>query len=125
MRIKALILVTLVCIPTGLSAQQVDNKVLGTSQGRYVFGQISDMRRDQYMLDTETGRLWVLVVDKEERLKLQPIPYISNFFDYEMPIPDPDAFVEASKRLATERLAKDVMDLPAPPDSGKAGTNGP
>jgi hypothetical protein len=33
--------------------------VLSATGGRYVFGQISDSRRDQYMLDTQTGRLWV------------------------------------------------------------------
>jgi hypothetical protein len=33
--------------------------VLSATGGRYVFGQISESRRDQYMLDTQTGRLWV------------------------------------------------------------------
>jgi len=32
---------------------------LSAAGGRYVFGQISESRRDQYMLDTQTGRLWV------------------------------------------------------------------
>lgn len=36
-------------------------KTLATPGGRYVFGQISDFRRDQYMLDTYTGRLWQIV----------------------------------------------------------------
>jgi hypothetical protein len=30
--------------------------------GRYVFGQISEFRADQYMLDTQTGRLWRIVL---------------------------------------------------------------
>jgi len=34
-----------------------DNKTL-SSANRYVFNQISDFRKDQYMLDTHTGRLW-------------------------------------------------------------------
>ncbi|MFC1584487.1 hypothetical protein ACFL5V_02950 [Fibrobacterota bacterium] len=29
-----------------------------SSKGKYVFGQISENHSDQYMLDTETGRLW-------------------------------------------------------------------
>jgi len=32
---------------------------LSSAGGRYVFGQISESRRDQYLLDTLTGRLWV------------------------------------------------------------------
>jgi hypothetical protein len=32
---------------------------LSATGGRYVFGQISESRRDQYLLDTQTGRLWV------------------------------------------------------------------
>ena len=32
--------------------------VLSAPTGRYVFGQINQMARDQYMLDTQTGRLW-------------------------------------------------------------------
>ena len=36
------------------------NKTLSSENGRFVFGQISEMRRDQYMLDTRTGRLWKL-----------------------------------------------------------------
>ena len=39
-------------------------KVLSSPNGRYVFGQISDFRRDQYMLDTQTGRLWQIVLRK-------------------------------------------------------------
>lgn len=31
---------------------------LGAPGGRFVFGQVSDFRRDQYLLDTQTGRLW-------------------------------------------------------------------
>jgi opacity protein-like surface antigen len=33
-----------------------------TGNGRYVFGQISDYRSDQYMLDTQTGKLWRVVL---------------------------------------------------------------
>lgn len=29
--------------------------------GRYVIGQVSDIRADQYLLDTKTGRVWQLV----------------------------------------------------------------
>jgi len=59
-------------------------KVLSSSNGRYVFGQVSDYRRDQYMVDTQTGRLWQIVVRPDESntsgdgIKiLQVIPYVN------------------------------------------------
>jgi len=39
--------------------------VLSASGGRYVFGQISSFRRDQFLLDTQTGRLWIVSCQKE------------------------------------------------------------
>ena len=40
------------------------NKQLAAENGRFVFGQISDYRRDQYLLDTKTGRMWRVVTYK-------------------------------------------------------------
>lgn len=60
---RAILAFTL-CCATASSSSADDIKVkmperaLSTEGGRYVFGQISDYRRDQYMLDTKTGRLW-------------------------------------------------------------------
>jgi len=42
------------------AANQHVPKVLSSSLGRYVFGQVSDFRVDRFMLDTQTGRLWVV-----------------------------------------------------------------
>ena len=50
------------------------SNVLSSEGGRYVFGQISDMARDQFMLDTKTGRLWQVVVDQKENISLSPVP---------------------------------------------------
>lgn len=61
-------------------------KILASPNGRFVFGQISEYRRDQYMLDTQTGRLWVSVARKAKNpdgsevpgdgfLILDPVPY--------------------------------------------------
>jgi hypothetical protein len=58
-------------------AQELQPAVLSASSGRYVFGQISSMRADQYMLDTQTGRLWHLVVDTNDAPCLLPVPYKS------------------------------------------------
>ena len=41
-------------------------KVISSENGRFVFGQISDFRSDQYMLDTKTGRLWTIALKKSK-----------------------------------------------------------
>lgn len=64
------------CVP--VSAQELTvkqgEKVLSSEGGRYVFGQVSDARRDQYMLDTKTGRLWRVVSAKYKNAKGEDIP---------------------------------------------------
>jgi hypothetical protein len=37
---------------------------LSSPGGRYVFGQISTFRSDQYLLDAQTGRMWKLACIK-------------------------------------------------------------
>lgn len=39
-------------------------KVISSTDGRFVFGQINDFRRDQFLLDTKTGRLWKISYEK-------------------------------------------------------------
>jgi hypothetical protein len=48
---------------------------LRTESGRYVFGQISDSSKDQYMLDTQTGRLWRIGESSDVGTHLKAIPY--------------------------------------------------
>ncbi len=72
--------VLILCLNQIAQAEPVEvippqNKVLGSSNGRFVFGQISSMRRDQYMLDTKTGRLWQIVKSKDDSIILQIVPY--------------------------------------------------
>ena len=50
-------------------------KVLGCAGGRFVFGQISDSSKDQYMLDTLTGRLWRIGESSDVGTHLRVIPY--------------------------------------------------
>jgi len=50
-------------------------KVLGCAGGRFVFGQISDSSKDQYMLDTHTGRLWRIGESSDVGTHLRVIPY--------------------------------------------------
>jgi hypothetical protein len=56
-------------------AQKISSeKVLSSGTGRYVFGQISDSSKDQYMLDTLTGRLW-RIGETSSGVHLREIPY--------------------------------------------------
>ena len=47
-------------------AQEVHPTVLSAAGGRYVFGQVNSIRSDQYLLDTQTGKLWVIRAVKEQ-----------------------------------------------------------
>lgn len=75
--------------------QAAESQVLNSSQGRYAFGQVSDYRKDQYMLDTQTGRLWRMTcvataADKNSKDKqgdcsfsaLEMVPYIHGQNQY-------------------------------------------
>lgn len=55
---------------------EAPGSVLTAPGGRYVFGQVSNFVKNQYMLDTKTGRLWLIVMDSEGSPVLEPIPYI-------------------------------------------------
>ena len=101
--IQAAIFILLV--PTGGYAQgdgQERAAILGVDGGRYVFGQVSNFRRDQYMLDTTTGRIWQIVEDSDKRLKLQPVPY-KQLTGLEAYIPDPET--DAEQEQAATRKA--------------------
>ena len=58
------------------SAQSRNQPAVLGGQGRYVFGQINEFNADQYMLDTQTGRLWRLVDTADGNASvLEPVPY--------------------------------------------------
>ncbi len=65
--------------PIGLMPPQVSQKkqsnYLSIPGGRYVFGQVSDSSKDQFMLDVATGRLWRISETGEVGLFLNPVPY--------------------------------------------------
>lgn len=91
------------------SAPAAAPSVLKSDNGRFVFGQIGPARADQFLLDTQTGRLWEIVVNKEGQQKLQPVPYI-QLAGYDAFTPDSPADVEQlramAKQLAMEEYAK-------------------
>ncbi len=77
---KLLLMVFAIVGATSVVAKEPETKgidfetnVLTAPGARYVLGQISKNRKDQYLLNTETGRVWQLVIDKEGTLFLQPI----------------------------------------------------
>ena len=65
--------------PFGLGSAQQQREprmeVLSSPNGRYVFGQISDSGKDQFMLDTATGRLWRIAESGGIGLFLRAVPY--------------------------------------------------
>jgi len=65
--------------PLGLGSskiqQQPQHKVLSSDNGRFVFGQISGSSKDQFMLDTATGRLWRIGESGKLGTFLKSIPY--------------------------------------------------
>ena len=65
--------------PFGLGSskiqQQPEHKALSSDNGRFVFGQISGSSKDQFMLDTATGRLWRIGESGKLGTFLKCIPY--------------------------------------------------
>lgn len=78
--------------PFGLSSSRSDivkeHRILCSEYGRYVFGQISDSSKDQFMLDTYTGRLWRIAVTSDVGIHLTPVPYKIKEGKYS-PLPPP------------------------------------
>jgi hypothetical protein len=77
--------------PFGIMSQQAQQepqqKVLSSAQGRFVFGQISDSSKDQFMLDTFTGRLWRVAESGEVGLFLRSVTYRTSEGRYS-PLPE-------------------------------------
>jgi len=66
--------------------QKPQPNVLSCPGGRFAFGQISDSSKDQFMLDTLSGRLWRISESGEVGLFLNPVPYRSKDGKY-FPLP--------------------------------------
>ncbi len=86
---------------------------IGTHQGgRFAVVQISNFRRDQFLIDTHTGRLWSIVYDEKQQAKLQPIPYIGLGFGEERMLPEALTEIikidEASRKNAIDKFMKSL-----------------
>ena len=76
--------------PIGIMSQQREKprqEILSCANGRFVFGQISDSSKDQFMLDTLSGRLWRIAETGEAGMFLRPIPYRTEKGEY-APLPE-------------------------------------
>jgi hypothetical protein len=61
---------------------QPQHKLLSSPSGRFVFGQISDSGKDQFMLDTFTGRLWRIAETGRIGIFLKSVPYLTSKGEY-------------------------------------------
>jgi len=72
--------------PLGIASPQSEQNVLSSPNGRFVFGEISDSGKDQFMLDTFSGRLWRIAESGEIGLFLRAVPYHIEEGEYK-PLP--------------------------------------
>lgn len=101
--------VSLVSATAVAQSQPIHPATLSSASGRYVFGQINHLARDQYMLDTQTGRLWQLTCIKSQEadpskcqaLVLQAVPYDTMAGQFEAP-PAPQSFLYGPRKKADD-----------------------
>jgi hypothetical protein len=77
--ITAMICCAMICAASAFCADPITTKpafqTLQSQGGRYAFGQVSDWNSDKYMLDTQTGKLWVMVTFENGAKELRPVVY--------------------------------------------------
>lgn len=104
------VLITLTAIANAADPVEVKpppQKTLSSQSGRFVFGQISDFRSDQFLLDTQSGRLWQIVVDEKGNKKLQAVPIV-QIFGGEAYSPDSQQEVETHKAFVRRLLLEEM-----------------
>jgi hypothetical protein len=84
-RVHTVMVAVLLCIPVSVCAQPLglmssqpqksQKEILSSPNGRYVFGQISESTKDQFMLDTASGRLWRIAESGAIGIYLKSVPY--------------------------------------------------
>ncbi len=101
-----------------LAQNNLPGAIIASSGGRFVFGQMSGSGEDQYMLDTQTGRLWKLQ-SLEGALALVPVSYrAADTTRTTLPMDGPAA-TEAKPVIinvapdGSASLAREHLDLPA------------
>jgi hypothetical protein len=110
------------------AAQSTDSVgILAAPGGRYVFGQVSVMRRDQFLLDTQTGRLWALALDSNSNRVLESVMFVDCGIERQLPAPDATnvisstdldqlsrRFAELATRAATDAATNSAAKKPKP-----------
>jgi hypothetical protein len=99
-------------VPAGALAQQIQPAVLSAPGGRYVLGQISSARADQNLLDTQSGRVWQVVVDTNNADILQEVPYKS--VDGSLSLLPPDAQLELQNAVQASTNGQQAVDEQQP-----------
>ena len=55
---------------------------LGSTGGRYVFGQLSEFQKDKFLLDTQTGRVWIMICTDDKGAQcwrgFQSVPFMDG-----------------------------------------------
>jgi hypothetical protein len=116
----ALFAAAIASTPLASNAQQpstkpdVQARTLSSPNGRYVFGRLGDIRQDTFMLDTQTGRLWLLTTSEtlNGRLVLDPVLYVNIDSNEYTLLPKPanaaTTFEKVPEPTAAERRLKDL-----------------
>ena len=105
------------CAHHALAQNNLPGAVIASSGGRFVFGQMSGSGEDQYLLDTQTGRLWKLQ-SPEGALALVPVPYRAADATRTVLPPDEPAAAEQKPIIinvaadGSFSLAREQFDLP-------------
>jgi len=77
-------------------------QILSSSNGRFVFGQISNSGKDKFMLDTATGRLWRIGESGAIGLFLKPVPYRAEEGTCSV-LPGPATLSKAKKKKGSKQ----------------------
>lgn len=116
MKKKTIPLVFFIMLSIAAFSQDSVVGVLSSQGGRYVFGQISRMREDQFMLDTQTGQLWqMMLVGTNKAIRLCPVYYDVWGEDY---VKSPSEIQTAQKNILNKQLLPEDQ-LPLAPFSSK------
>lgn len=91
------------------TTSQENFKILYSPGKRYVYGQVGSARADQFLLDTETGRMWLRVKGKDERPVLEPVAIIQILGD-EAYSPESEAEVQAIRDALRKLLAEKAKE---------------
>jgi hypothetical protein len=116
---RLILILALFTLPVLAADSPEHGGVMGVSGGRYVYGQLGDNFTINFMLDTQTGRLWKSQVDKDRGFVLVPVTYTLADGSASLTPIDTDKELAALQRA---REAAQSSQQPKPSDSGSPST---